>query len=191
MNTKRKLIALLAIATLISIVNASVFVYYPINLTISPKEPPVVFSAGSNSNGRDLGDRTITVITSNSGTSLTIEVHPTLQRNYYYDIAGIINNDGSNAYYIKFRVTKPITDSRVDKAYLIINNTNTKAQHIIDLKSGGVQPDNWIELSDSGGFRVDLYIVLNSVEGDDIPVGVDLIISTTNTESPPTTLPEE
>jgi hypothetical protein len=107
MNTKRKLIALLAIATLISIVNASVFVYYPINLTISPQEPPVVFSAGSNANKRDLGDKTITVSTSNSGTSLTIEVHPTLQRNYYYDIAKIENNDGSNTYYIKFRVTNP------------------------------------------------------------------------------------
>jgi hypothetical protein len=191
MNTKRKLIALLAIATLISIVNASVFVYYPINLTISPQQPPVVFLAGSNSNKRDLWDKTITVITSNSGTSLTIEVHPTLQRNYYYDIAGIINNDGSNAYYIKFRVTEPITDSRVDKAYLIINNTNTKAQHIINLKSGEVQPSYWITLSNSDEFRVDLYIVLNSVESSDITVGVDLIISTTNAESPPSTLPGE
>ena len=188
MNTKRKLIALLAIATLISIVNASVFVYYPINLTISPQEPPVVFSAGSNANKRDLGDRTITVITSNSGTSLTIEVHPTLQRNYYYDIAEIKNNDDSNTYYIKFRVTEPITDSRVDKAYLIINEDyNNK----IDLKSSGVQPNDWIELSSSSEFRVDLYIVLNSVGSGDITVGVDLIISTTSTESPPSTLPGE
>lgn len=43
MNTKRKLIALLAIATLVSIVNASVFVYYPINITITPQQPPIVF----------------------------------------------------------------------------------------------------------------------------------------------------
>ncbi len=190
MNTKRKLIALLAIATLISIVNASVFVYYPITLTISPQNPPVVFSSGSNANGRDLWDKTITVSISD-GTSLTIEVHPTLQRNYYYDIAKIKNNDDSNAYYIKFRVTTPITDSRVDKAYLIINNTNTKAQHIINLKSGEVQPSYWITLSNSDEFRVDLYIVLNSVESSDITVGVDLIISTTNAESPPTTLPGE
>jgi hypothetical protein len=189
MNTKRKLIALLAIATLISIVNASVFVYYPIKLTISPKNPPVVFSAGNNANvnGNDLWGETITVITGD-GTSLTIEVHPTLQRNYYYDIAKIKNNDDSNTYYIKFRVTTPITDNGVNEAYLIINGDyNNK----IDLTSGEVQPSYWITLSSLGEFRVDLYIVLNSVEGGDITVGVDLIISTTNAESPPTTLPGE
>jgi hypothetical protein len=185
MNTKRKLIALLAIATLISIVNASVFVYYPITLTISPQNPPVVFSTGSNSNKRDLWDKTITV-SIDDDTRLTIKVHPTLQRNYYYDIAKIENKD-TNTYYIKFRVTNPIpiTDGRVNEAYLIING-----DYKIDLKNDGVQPDdNWIELSSSSAFRVDLYIVLNSVGSGDIMAGVDLIISTTNTESPPSTLP--
>jgi hypothetical protein len=198
MNTKRKLIALLAIATLISIVNASVFVYYPINLTISPQNPPVVFSTGSNSNERDLWDKTITVditdgVADNEGTRLTIEVHPTLQKNYYYDIAKIKNNDDKHTYYIKFRVTSCINDDRVYEAYLIINGDYDNK---IDLKSGGVQPDNWIELSSSSAFRVDLYIVLDSVGSSDITVGVDLIISTTSisttsTESPPTTLPGE
>jgi hypothetical protein len=187
MNTKRKLIALLAIATLISIVNASVFVYYPINLTISPQQPPVVFSTGNNSNTRDLWDKTITVSTG-GGTNLTIKVHPTLQRNYYYDIARIKNNDDLNTYYIKFRVTTPITDNGVSVAYLIINGDYDNK---IDLKSSGVQPSGWITLSSSSEFRVDLYIVLNSVEGGDITAGVDLIISTTNAESPPSTLPGE
>ena len=194
MKTKRKLIALLAIATLISIVNASVFVYYPINLTISPQNPPVVFSTGSNSNERDLWDKTITVditdgVADNEGTRLTIEVHPTLQKNYYYDIARIKNNDDKHTYYIKFRVTSCINDDRVYEAYLIINNTNT--QYEIDLKSSGVQPnDDWITLSSLGEFRVDLYIVPKSVGGT-IEFKVDLIISTTNAESPPSTLPGE
>jgi hypothetical protein len=197
MNTKRKLIALLAIATLISIVNASVFVYYPINLTISPQEPPVVFSAGSNANvdGNDLWGETITVyikdgVDTNEGTSLTIEVHPTLQRNYYYDIAKIKNKD-TNTYYIKFRVTSRTNDDNVNVAYLIINNTNT--QHIIDLKSDGVQPSNWITLSssgESGEFRVDLYIVPKSVGGT-IEFKVDLIISTTEESATPPTPPGE
>jgi hypothetical protein len=194
MNTKRKLIALLAIATLISIVNASVFVYYPINLTISPQEPPVVFSAGSNANvdGNDLWGETITVyikdgVDTNEGTSLTIEVHPTLQRNYYYDIAKIKNKD-TNTYYIKFRVTSRTNDDNVNVAYLIINNTNT--QHIIDLKSDGVQPSNWITLSSSGEFRVDLYIVPKSVGGT-IEFKVDLIISTTEESATPPTPPGE
>jgi len=188
MNTKRKLIALLAIATLISIVNASVFVYYPINLTISPQNPPVVFLEGSNAGGNDLRGNTITVITSNSGTSLTIKVHPTLQKNYYYDIAKIKNNDDPHTYYIKFRVTNPIpiTDGRVNEAYLIING-----DYKIDLKNDGVQPSGWIVLSSSSEFRVDLYIVLNSDGSGDITAGVDLIISTTEESATPPTPPGE
>jgi hypothetical protein len=173
-------------------VNASVFVYYPINLKISPQRPPVVFSAGSNANvsGNDLCGETITVyikdgVDTNEGTSLTIEVHPTLQRNYYYDIAKIKNKD-TNTYYIKFRVTSRTNDDNVNVAYLIINNTNT--QYEIDLKSDGVQPSDWITLTSLGEFRVDLYIVPKSVGGT-IEFKVDLIISTTSTESPPTTLP--
>ncbi|MEM4686820.1 MAG: hypothetical protein QXY67_04980, partial [Zestosphaera sp.] len=77
-NIKRKIIILLAIATLISIVNASVFVYYPVTLKISPQQPPVVFQEGTNTNTTDLWGKTITVNIGNEGTSLKITVHPTL-----------------------------------------------------------------------------------------------------------------
>ena len=184
MNTKRKLIALLAIATLVSIVNASVFVYYPINITITPQNPPIVFVEGDNANQRDLWDNTIiTVNIGDSGTSLAIEVHPTLQRNYYYDIARIKNNDISNTYYIKFRVTQAITDNRVNEAYLIISDSGTQYQ--IDLMDENLQPNEWISLGASGELRVDLYIVLSGYDGSSISVRVDLIYSTTDTETPP------
>lgn len=182
MNTKKKLIALLAIATLVSIVNASVFVYYPINITITPKQPPIVFVGGDNANQRDLWGNTITVNIGDSGTSLAIEVHPTLQRNYYYDIARIKNNDISNTYYIKFRVTQAITDNRVNEAYLIISDSGTQ---YINLKIGDLQPGEWISLGASGELRVDLYIVLSGYDGSSISVRVDLIYSTTDTETPP------
>ena len=188
MNTKKKLIALLAIATLVSIVNASVFVYYPINITITPQQPPIVFVGGDNANQRDLWGNTITVNIGDSGTSLAIEVHPTLQRNYYYDIARIKNNDISNTYYIKFRVTQAITDNRVNEAYLIISDSGT--QYKIDLRGGNLQPDEWISLGTSGELRVDLYIVLSGYDGSSsISVGVDLIYSATSTTETPPELP--
>ena len=190
MNTKKKLIALLAIATLVSIVNASVFVYYPINITITPQNPPIVFVEGDNADQRDLWGNTITVNIGDSGTSLAIEVHPTLQRNYYYDIARIKNNDISNTYYIKFRVTNYIDDDRVTKAYLIISDPGTQYQKIVDLMDENLQPNEWISLGASGELRVDLYIVLSGYDGSSsISVGVDLIYSATSTtETPPTPL---
>jgi len=180
MNMRRKLIVLLAIATLVSIVNASVFVYYPINLTIRPQEPPVVFESGSNAGQRDLWGGIITVNIGDGGTSLSIEVHPTLQRNYYYDIVKIKNNDDNNAYYLKFRVITPISDERVSAAYLIIGGDYSKK---IDLMQDTLQPDEWFTLSAGSELRVDLYLVLTGYTGGDITVKVDLIYSTTNTET--------
>lgn len=183
-NTKRKIIALLAIATLISIVNASIFVYYPITLTISPQEPPVIFEKGSNANAKDLWGKTILVNIGDDNTKLTITVHPTLQRNYYYDIAKIHNKD-SNTYFVKFRVISPINDERVTSAYLIINGIKINL-----LENNELQPESWIELKGSEKLIVDLYVELAGYSGGDIEVSVDLIITTTQTvETPPTTPP--
>ncbi|MEM0348334.1 MAG: hypothetical protein QXL83_07290 [Zestosphaera sp.] len=185
-NIKRKIIILLAIATLISIVNASVFVYYPVTLKISPQQPPVVFQEGTNTNTTDLWGKTITVNIGNEGTSLKITVHPTLQRNYYYNLTEIVSRDSSNTYHIKFRVTKAINDVRVNTAYLIINDTS--AQYQIDLKTTELQPNNWISLQAGGKLRVDLYLELSGYSGSDISASVDLIITTTDTtETPPRT----
>ncbi|MEM3924377.1 MAG: hypothetical protein QXZ48_08855 [Zestosphaera sp.] len=185
-NIKRKIIILLAIATLISIVNASVFVYYPVTLKISPQQPPVVFREGTNAGQPDLWGKTITVNIGNEGTSLEITVHPTLQRNYYYNLTEIVSQDSSNTYYIKFRVTKAINDVRVNTAYLIISNTS--AQYQIDLKTTELQPNNWISLQAGGKLRVDLYLELSGYSGGDISASVDLIITTTDTtETPPRT----
>ncbi|MEM0474174.1 MAG: hypothetical protein QXS11_02625 [Zestosphaera sp.] len=185
-NIKRKVIILLAIATLISIVNASVFVYYPVTLTIRPQEPPVVFHEGTNAGKPDLRGNKITVNIGNEGTSLEITVHPTLQKNYYYDIAKIVNQDNNdNVYYIKFRVTNPITDDGVVNASLIIRDTND--HYLIDLKTTGLQPNNnWISLQASGELHVDLYLELSDYPGNEVSVSVDLIITTTGTaETPP------
>ncbi|MFN3267718.1 MAG: hypothetical protein ACK416_00495, partial [Zestosphaera sp.] len=166
MNTKRKLIALLAIAALVGIVNATVFVYYPINITVSPQEPPVIFQGGSNANKTDLWGEDIEVTIEDYGTKLTITVHPTMQKNYYYDIVKVANNDQNNAYYIKFRVLTPINDPRISKAYLIIGNQK------IDLMSSDLQPNNWITLSAGSTLRVDLYLELTGYSGGSITASV-------------------
>ena len=57
---------------------ASVFVYYPATITVSPVIPPVVFATGSNAGQPDLGyGNTIQVITGSNGTKLDVTIHPT------------------------------------------------------------------------------------------------------------------
>jgi hypothetical protein len=95
------LIALL-IAVVISIAFASVFVYYPMAVTLQPVSPPVYFAAGTNSNQNDLGSsggtsNTIYVSIGSNKTSLTITVHPTYQTAVYKSVARIVNGD-SKAY---------------------------------------------------------------------------------------------
>jgi len=93
------LIALL-IAVVISIAFASVFVYYPMAVTLQPVRPPVYFAAGSNSNQSDLGSgKLINVFIGSNGTSLNITVHPTYQTAVYKSVAKITNDD-SKAYYV-------------------------------------------------------------------------------------------
>ncbi|MEM4686113.1 MAG: hypothetical protein QXY67_01290, partial [Zestosphaera sp.] len=79
-----------------------------------------------------------------------------------------------------------ITDDGVVRAFLIIRDTNN--QHQIDLKTTGLQPNNWISLQASGELRVDLYLELSDYPGNEVSASVDLIITTTDTtETPPRT----
>jgi hypothetical protein len=96
------LIALL-IAVVISIAFASVFVYYPMAVTLQPVRPPVVFDTGTNSNRNDLGgsdttSNTISVSIGSNKASLNITVHPTYQTAVYKNVAKIVNSDSSKAY---------------------------------------------------------------------------------------------
>jgi len=93
------LIALL-IAVVISIAFASVFVYYPMAVTLQPVEEPIYFVESTNSNQNDLGgigrvytSNTISVSIGSNGTSLNITVHPTYQTAVYKSVAKIVNRD--------------------------------------------------------------------------------------------------
>lgn len=80
----------LALAT---VALASVFVYYPLQLTAVPQAPGVVFQLGSNAGHPDVGQNTITVTLGASSTSASVEIHPTYQRTYYKDVLRIYNGD--------------------------------------------------------------------------------------------------
>ncbi|MGC9122145.1 MAG: hypothetical protein ACP5HP_04320, partial [Thermogladius sp.] len=55
MRFDRRVLALVAVAVFTSIVFASVFVYYPVSVAVSPVSPPVYFAQGSNAGKDDLG----------------------------------------------------------------------------------------------------------------------------------------
>ncbi|MEM0026677.1 MAG: hypothetical protein QXT53_02590 [Ignisphaera sp.] len=72
---------------------ASVFAYYPLQLTVQPVSPPLVFAAGTNANQPDLGANTISVTVEQNSTSATITIHPTYHTTYYKDVIRISNTD--------------------------------------------------------------------------------------------------
>ena len=121
------LIALL-IAVVISIAFASVFVYYPMAVTLQPVYPPVYFATGDNSNQNDLGgsvsdttytSNTISVLIGSNEASLNITVHPTYQTAVYKSVAKIFNRD-SKAYnvWINIRLTNiSITTNTVGSTF--------------------------------------------------------------------------
>jgi len=79
-----------------AMVAASVFAYYPLQLTIKPTSPPVVFAEGSNANKTDLSE-TIEVGIEPGGSGITITIHPSYHVTYYKNVTIIQNND-SKAY---------------------------------------------------------------------------------------------
>jgi hypothetical protein len=112
----------LAIAIILSYAFASVFVYYPVTVNLSPVNPPIKFIGGSNANQSDLGgSNTIGVIIGPNSTSLTLYLHPTIQHNYYRDVSRIENTD-SKAYYITVRVITAATLPAGSNASLLIYN---------------------------------------------------------------------
>ncbi|MFZ8791941.1 MAG: hypothetical protein ACO2OS_06730 [Thermosphaera aggregans] len=181
----------LTIATILaSIVFASVFVYYPASVQVSPRAPPVIFEEGSNSNQRDLYGETITTDIDATGTSASITLHPTYQRTYYKDVLRIKNQD-SEVYYVKVNVVSTITGGNIVSAKIHVYRGDVKVGEI-DLLTTGLQPDSWIALNGNGELRIDLEFRYATTGGshDTAPPGsgtisLELVYSTVNNETPP------
>ncbi len=179
-------LALLVIAAVASVAFASVFVYYPSYSFAYYQEPPVVWSAGTNTNETDLGNQKILVLTGPNATELNITVHPTYEYTYYKNITIIQNNDASNGYYIAIRiVTAANITNAASAAFVKMILYNDTSKEVIDLDSTGTTP--WYYIPSGSHVNVDLEYYLPS--GVTLPKVVTfqvyLIYSPTNSEAPP------
>jgi hypothetical protein len=190
----------LAIAIILSYAYSSVFVYYPINVSLQPVSPPVKFLAGSNANRDDLGgggspyvSNTIGVSIGSDGASLTLTLHPTKQHNYYRNVSLIQNTDGK-AYYITIRVNTAANLTSGSQARLLIYDApsgGTKVADVSLLATGDTSATATIAASGNPGsiWRIDLYIFIP--EGSSVSAtsaSLQLIYSPSN-ETPPTVPP--
>jgi hypothetical protein len=186
----------LAIAIILSYAFASVFVYYPVTVNLSPVSPPIRFLDGSNANQNDLGgsgspysSNTIGVTIGSDGASLTLTLHPTKQHNYYRNVSLIQNTDGK-AYYITIRVNTAASLPSGSQARLLI----------YDRPSGGslVANVNLLATGDTSAsatiptgavWRIDLYIFIpEGSTASSTSASLQLIYSPSS-ETPPTVPP--
>ncbi|PUA33678.1 MAG: hypothetical protein B7O98_04500 [Zestosphaera tikiterensis] len=187
-NQKRTLLALAALAIAVAVVNASVFAYYQIDVTITGVQPPVVFVAGNNANKADLGaGNSIAVALGANSTSAAITIHPTYQHTYYHDVLKVNNIDRNKAYYVAFKVTSAISSWPSDSvAKMIIYSSGGSKVTDVDLKANS--DTGWIGLLDANDYyRIDFYIYYP--EGNQLPGGtvqVQLIYSPQNPSTIPT-----
>jgi hypothetical protein len=196
---ERRLLALVSLAVFASIVFASVFVYYPASITVSPVSPPVQFAAGSNANQPDLlGSNMISVNIGSNSTSLDVTLHPTYQVTYYKNITIIYNTD-SKIYYVYLRVQTPATGlPSGSKLILYIYNadatrslsgypqpTPSGSVASLDLTTSG-QTQAQITLSSGSWLELDVYVYIP--EGNPLPSPVTaqlLLVYTPSAETPP------
>jgi len=206
------LIALL-IAVVISIAFASVFVYYPMAVTLQPVQPPVYFETGSNAGANDLGNgNTISVSIGSNGGSLNITVHPTYQTTVYKSVAKIVNSD-SKAYnvwiYIRWTnisiTASPLgstfsTQSDSSDIKICFRSSSTSGETTSDFPTPGytgvikcvsLQSTDLLNIGSLGAdgrWEIDLYVYIPEgadIDGSTIYTAEIHLIYTPSGETPP------
>jgi len=188
MDKKMKIkISLIIVATLaLLLVNAAVFAYYPVAVTVTGVQP-VVFVAGDNAEEPDLGDgNTIVVTLGANGASASITVHPTYQTTYYKDVLRLQNQDSEKSYHVAIRVNDPADLGGASTATLRIYDSTGTPVATVDLATTGTS--DWIALLKAGDYlRFDLKFYIE--EGTSLPgsktIGFEVIYSPQNVESAP------
>ncbi|RLE91935.1 MAG: hypothetical protein DRN04_11615 [Thermoprotei archaeon] len=188
MNRRMKIkISLVIAATLaLLLVNAAVFTYYPVAVTVTGVQP-VVFAAGSNAGKPDLGDgNTIVVTLGANGTSASITVHPTYQTTYYKDVLRLQNQDSEKSYYVAIRVNDPAELEGASTATLRIYDSTGTLIDTVDLTTTGTT--DWIAVLNAEDYlRFDLkfYIEEETSLPSSETIGFEVIYSPQNVESAP------
>lgn len=186
------LLPIVALA-IISPTLASVFVYYPLTVTIAPSTPGVVFQKGSNAGESDIGtEKTITVSITDNGTSASVEIHPTYQKNYYKDVLRIVNNDDNamNVYLI-FRSRSGGLPSNLSTVVLLLVYEGTTKKANTNIVSQELNTPVQIGTINKGGeWQIDFYVYIPGTStittGQSYTVTMDLVYTPSTTETPPT-----
>ena len=198
---KREIVASTAIIVAILMLSyafASVFVYYPITVNLSPVNPPIRFDYGSNANGYDLGgsgdpytSNTIGVTIGPAGTSLILTLHPTRQHNYYKEVSLIENTDGK-AYYITIRVvTAAVLPPGSVALLLIFDELGSRVAEVDLLATGDTSATSTIAASGTPGsiWRIDLYIFIPEGSTPSATSAFVQLIYSPSSETPPAVPP--
>jgi hypothetical protein len=212
MERKKILSLILALLTavMLSTAFASVFSYYPAQVSVAPTSPPVYFALGKNAGSSDLGsDNTINLTLGKNGSSGSITIHPTYQVTYYKNVTVIVNSD-TKAYNVYIRVTSPITlptgsgsaistspTSGMAKLYIYSKNASrsltgfpTPAPSgsyiaVVNLTTTGTTSVG--SLNAGSAYEIDIYIYIP--EGASLPssplTASIMLIATPSSETPP------
>ena len=160
MNNKNALLPLVVWLMALAFVAASVFVYYPLSVTVSPVEPPIVFGLGSNANQSDLCGYNITVELGPKNTSAAITIHPTYETTYYKNVT-IISNTDTRAYNVSLRVVQAINfpPGSILELRIYAGGANRSAVRPIATVNLTLMYTKYIgELSSSGRWEVDVRV---------------------------------
>uniref|UniRef100_A0A7J3JRG9 DUF1102 domain-containing protein n=2 Tax=Ignisphaera aggregans TaxID=334771 RepID=A0A7J3JRG9_9CREN len=186
MNTAKQIVAPIAVLLVTSIAFASVFAYYPLTITVSPQEPGVRFGAGSNVGQPDIGTgNTISTTIGQSGTSVSITIHPTYQENYYKNVTVITNSD-DNAMNVYLIFDSVLINQNVTVKLFVYEGT-TKVT-VLDIASQSIgTPIRVGQIASGETWQIDLYVNIpegTSITGAQYQVTARLVY-TPSSETPP------
>ncbi|MEM4425646.1 MAG: hypothetical protein QW335_06675 [Candidatus Nezhaarchaeales archaeon] len=184
-----RLVLLPVVAMLLATVAlASVFVYYPLTITITPTAPGVKFQGGSNAGEADIGTNNIIVNIGPNSTSASVTIHPTYQRNYYKDVLRIYNgdDDAMNVHIIFDSLSNSLPKGSIVKMFFYEED----GTRVKELDITGPTLNYPIQIGQIGSgatWQIDFYVYIpegTSIDGASYSASARLVY-TPSTETPP------
>jgi len=176
----KRLYLLVALAAIVAAVNAAVFVYYPLTISLQPSKPAVYFVPGSNANQPDImygvdGNRIVVTVDS-AGAQASITVHPTYQRTYYKDVLRVVNQDNVT-YTVWLIIDDPITvGGNLTSAKLYVKDASGTTVKPVDLSQTG--PVLIGQISGGAYWRIDLEFEITGYGNQGSPNAAPILSDT-------------
>ncbi|MEM1901940.1 MAG: hypothetical protein QXO38_05510 [Candidatus Nezhaarchaeales archaeon] len=183
-----RLVLLPVVAMLLATVAlASVFVYYPLTIRITPTAPGVIFQEGSNAGKADIGTSNIIVTIGPNSTSASVTIHPTYQHNYYKDVLRIYNgdDDAMNVYIIFDSLSNLLPGGSEVKMFFYQDNTKVKELDITNPTTSSPIPIG--QIGSSATWQIDFYVYIpegTSIDSASYSASARLVY-TPSDETPP------